>query len=114
MTKRLERNFDFIKILCKNKKKNLRRAILENADPDLILCLCECCDNLLKGNVPINSEQKQKLSKHKNHIRNLANRKNTIKEKRNILIQQGGFLPLLLTPILSIAGSLIADAITGR
>ena len=38
---RVEKNFDFLKILCKCNKK-MRKSILENADKDLVANICEC------------------------------------------------------------------------
>lgn len=110
-TKRLKRNLDFVKVLCKANKCQ-REGICKGADRDLILCICECADNILRGNIPIKGTIKRKLSKHKKHLRELSDRKTKLKAKKQILVQHGGFLPLLLTPILSVAGSLLADVIS--
>ena len=40
-TKRVEKNVDYLKILCKC-KSNMRKVILTNADKDLINTICEC------------------------------------------------------------------------
>lgn len=110
---RVKRNLDFLKVLYKANKCQ-RHGIIKGANKDLIICLCECADNLLKGNIPIKEETKQKLRRHKKPLRELADKKSSLKVKREILCQRGGFLPLLLAPVLSIAGSLIADAISSR
>jgi hypothetical protein len=40
-TERVEKNVDFLKILCKW-KSNMRKVILTNADKNLINTICEC------------------------------------------------------------------------
>lgn len=111
---RLERNIDYIKVLSKSKKR-LRQALLKEADRDLIICLSDCAKNLLNGNVPLNPGQFKNLTKYKLPLRSLADKKIKINDKRNIIAnQKGGFIPLFLTPILSIATSLLADAITRK
>lgn len=42
-------------------KPALRKAIVQAADKDVIYTLCEICDNLLRGNIPLSEEQKKKL-----------------------------------------------------
>ena len=80
-------------------KPALCKAIIQNAEPDLIKCLCECAMNILKGNVSITPGQKRKLAHHKTHLRNLVKRQVSLSKKKKVL-QKGGFLPALLAPIL--------------
>lgn len=113
--KRLQRNFKLLKLLQKSKKTQ-RHKLLKTADNDLIVCLCDCANNILKGNVKLKPKEKRQLSRHKKILRTLAsgNSLQSVKKKRNLLIQKGGFLPLLLTPILSAAGGLLSSLISGR
>ncbi len=74
---------------------------MQNISPKLLKCLCECCLNVLKGNVKLTASQKQNLSRHRKVLRDLADRKVSVKRKKHILVQKGGFLPALLRPILS-------------
>ena len=112
MAERLKRNLCFIESLKKAKPKQ-RKAILETADRDLIQCLVECIFNVLNGNVKINNSELGQLKKHAKILRQLVNNnRDGIKKKKDILIQKGGFLPALLTPILGIAAGLLADLIT--
>lgn len=110
---RLKQNITYIDVLSKAKPKQ-RVAILQNADKELILCLCECALNILNGNVPLKQHDFDKLRKHQTQLRNLAVPKASLKDRRDILMQQGGFLPALLAPILGIAGQLLVDAITRK
>lgn len=64
---------------------------------------------MLKGNVPLNSAQKKKLSTKKNVLRQLALKKTSLRKKQK-LIQSGGFLGALLGPIISVLGGLFNGA----
>jgi hypothetical protein len=112
---RLHRNFKFLKKLKRADKKQ-RRKLLETAEKDSILCVCDCANNILKGNINLKPKEKKQLSRHKEVLRTLAKGKGTrnIKKKRELLIQKGGFLPMLLAPILSVAGGLLSNLIEGR
>jgi hypothetical protein len=52
-TERVEKNVDYLKILCKC-KSNMRKVIITNADKDLINTICECVYNCLNGNIELN------------------------------------------------------------
>jgi len=82
---------------------SVRKELLSGADKDLVIALCECALNVLKGNVPLTSIQKKKLSVYKNLLRQLSCKEVSLEKKKTILVQQGRglFLPLLLTPIIS-------------
>ena len=89
-------------------KPKLRTAILKSSDEELIKAICDCCLNTLNGNHKIEKRLKGKLSKHRNTLRKLAERGTSVKKKRALLVQKGGFLPLLLGSILSgVIGSLL-------
>ena len=63
---------------------------INNAPPDVIHAICECCLNLLKGVIPFTPHQKRRLVRHKTHIRALVNKKVSQKKKRRYLSQKGG------------------------
>ena len=87
-----------------NCDKHTAKSIITNAKPQLLHCISDVCYNVLKGNVPLSSKEKHKLQKYKSGMRKIADRKTTLKA-RKVLIQKGGFLGALLTPLL---GSVIA------
>jgi hypothetical protein len=104
---RLERNLDYIKVLCRCNPKQCK-ALLDGADPDLIKCLCECTSNVIKGNIPVSTGQRKKLSKYKTHLRFLSDKKVPLAKKKTKLVQKGGLLlPLLLPAVMSAVPSLI-------
>ena len=82
-----------------------RRDIIKKYDNDLICSLSEYCHNVLKGNVPLTPAQKVKLRRHKHDLHKRSTKKTSIKARKKIL-QRGGFLGALITPILSVLGSL--------
>jgi len=74
------------------------KAVVGAADNDLICCLCECAQNILNGNVPLNKTHLRKLKRYKTDVRKLVERRTGKHQKKKIL-QKGGFLPALLAPI---------------
>ena len=101
--KKLMANKHFLHIL-KNANPQLRKNILKDSNPDLIKALCEVCMNTLNGNMKISNSTKSQLKKYKKTLRCLASPKVKLTRKRKLLIQKGGFLPVLL-------GSLLAGAV---
>lgn len=85
----------------------LRKQLIEKVNNKCIKAICECCLNTLKGNVPLTAEQKKKLSKHKGIIRKLSDRKLSLKKKRKIISQKGGFLNILIPTVLSVLSGLV-------
>lgn len=111
MSKRLQNNFDTIKVLSKrNPKQN--KAIIQAANNELVKCICECIQNVTNGVVKISPCSKSKLHKHKNKIRQIINKRTDMKKKRKLLEQSGGFLPLLLAPVVGLLGSVVGEAIS--
>jgi hypothetical protein len=99
-----KKNFDCLDLLGKSKPK-LRKAILDNADNDVILAICECIMNLLNGKVKIDDSILNKTKKFKHQLRDLIRPHLSIKKKRSILVQKGSgvWLSLLIPPILEVA-----------
>lgn len=85
----------------------MRKEILKNCNKYLLCCLCECARNVLKGNVPVTEAQKSKLGRFKKKLREFASKKTRAAVKRK-LVQTGGFIGALLTPVLSFLGTLLA------
>lgn len=101
MSRSVRNNADLLRALAKLKSKQ-RIALLKTVDNKFVHCLCECVHNTLNGRVPLTGEQKKALSRHKRVLRRLLKRGESIKKKKQILLQKGGaFLPFLLSPLLS-------------
>lgn len=89
--------------VLKTAKPKLRKAILENSEKSLIFAVCEICDNLLAGNIPLTATQKAQLKRYRTHFRRLAQRGEGWQVKKKYLTQKGGtFLPLLLSAVASV------------
>ena len=97
MSTRLKKNVLWLQILAKA-KPGMAKAIIQAADKDLILCLCECAQNILNGNVPLTPCHLKHLQRHRKDVRILV-KKRTSKLKKKKILQKGGFLPALLAPI---------------
>lgn len=107
---KIERNFDCLKVLaCCNKK--MRNSIIKGGSKDLIDTICECVLNFLNGNLEINENDTTKLIKYKNALRKILKRI-SIKEKKKVLIQKGGFLQILLPSIITGLSSIISSLIS--
>lgn len=91
-------HWKFIKALpkiCKNKKElNKTISLAKNKE---ILAFSEICHNLLKGHIPCSPAKKKILTNHVKDIRFIANRKNSLKKKKKLIVKKGsGFiLPLI-------------------
>ena len=106
MSARLKKQLNYLKILRKSNPKT-RSAILQNADKELILCICECVENTLNGNVKVNPAQQKQLKKYTTVLRQIRAKGGNLKTKKKLLVQKGGFLPALLAPILASLASTV-------
>ena len=88
-------------------KPCIRKHLITKADRSLVDCLCECADNILRGNVPLTKLQKEKLKRNKAGLRALTKKSVSLKKKKAIL-QKGGFLGSLLAPIASVVAPLLS------
>ena len=88
-------------------KPKLRKTI--HGDEGILTCLCECSKNILEGNVPLSPVQKRNLRRHKRSLRELTLKKIS-KKKKNKILQKGGFIGALITPILSLLGGMLGSS----
>jgi hypothetical protein len=79
----------------------IRNHLITKTDRSLVDCLCECANNILRGNVPLTKLQKEKLKRNKAGLRALTKKSVSLK-KKNAILQKGGFLGSLLAPIASV------------
>ena len=89
-----------------NCKPKVRKYILTHSDKKLLAVINECMFNLLKGNIKIDTKTFEKLKKHKNAIRLLVNC-NCFKKKKQLLVQKGGFLPIVLPVVVDLISRLL-------
>ena len=113
MSARIEKYIELLR-LYKKATPEQRKVLLEVVNNDFIRALCECCHNANLGNVPLKPVEKQKLKKFAPVMRKLASRSSRhrrIGQKRKLLIQEGGFLPALLAPIIGLVGGLVGEIV---
>lgn len=102
MSRRVKKNYHHLKVLSTS-KPNQVKALLKEADDDLVKSVCECVYNVLRSAVSISPGRKQKLLKHKKPLLTLVNKDIPLSKKRSTLVQKGGnFLSILLPPVLSV------------
>lgn len=112
MSKRLKRNAPLLKSVSRSAPRR-RKEFIKCCPPDFIHCISEICLNVLKGNVPLTPCQYKKLKRQKNVIRQLADKKKGLINKRRALTRQsGGFLfPLLASVVAPVIGDLVGSLI---
>jgi hypothetical protein len=96
-------------VKCKGSK---RKTTIEEATPDEVRALTEIAANIVKGNFQLDPKTIHKLRKHKHSVRNLSKKSLSHKKKKVFLVQQGGFLPILLAPVLTALGAIAGKAIS--
>jgi len=101
MVKRIRDNQKFLRkyLYCTHK---YRKNILEDASPEQIACLCEATLNVVNKNVPITAAKVRKLKPFKNVIKKISFEKLPIEKKKKILVQKGGFLPIIVSTVLGL------------
>ena len=80
-------------------------SIIDEGGMELVNCICDCAANVLKGDIPITDDEKQRLERHKNCLRKLIKRKTSDKERKH-LVQEGGFLGALAPILAGLVGKL--------
>ena len=100
---------DILRAIARCKTK-YRKSLLIKSDKELINAICSCVYNVLLGNVKISEEDKKNLVKYKSVLRKLVE-KSTLKGKKKLLIQQGGFLQFIIPAVITGLASIISSAI---
>lgn len=96
-------NKHYLTLLSTSKQKNRRNKLLDAATTNEIKAISECVKNIIEGNVPITESDLKVLKRHKQVLRSIAQRCYSVKRKRALLKQKGGFLfsllPLAITAV---------------
>lgn len=109
MNQRLTHMLPELKRLCRMSNKD-RKQFIKSCGKDFIYCLCECIKNLLKGNVPLTQKQLKSLCRHKQSLRKLSLKRTSLVTRKRIL-QKGGFLGALISPLLNGLSYLVSSAV---
>jgi hypothetical protein len=101
MSKCVKNNFVLLKFITECTQK-LQKIILKSVSKDFIFAISECCTNFLRGNIAVQINVIEALTKYKKHIRALSSKQLSLQEKKQILSTKGYlFLKPLLKPIIT-------------
>ena len=84
----------------------VQTTVLHSASKDLVMALVECAKNVISGTVRLTNSQIAALRRQKNIITELVKVRTPLHRKKAIL-QSGGFLPLIIRPLISLLGGLL-------
>lgn len=105
--KRLRENKHMLFVL-KNADTKTRKYLLKRVNCEVIKTIAEIAYNTLVGNNTLTAQTRNSLYRYKKELRALACLNRKITSKRRIVIQKGGFLPILLGTVLSgVIGAII-------
>ena len=101
---KLKKKFENLHLLASCSKK-IKDNLIKKGEKGLILSINECVINTLNGNISLSPKEKLKLKTFKYTLRKLLKNK-SIQKKKKILIQEGGFLQILLPSAISLISTL--------
>jgi len=104
---RIKNNLDLLKKLS-NCNKSQRKYILQKGKKEFIFSICECVLNFINGNIKTDDETFEKLKKYKSTLRKLLE-KSSLKKKKELFVQKGGFLQILLPSLITGISALIEN-----
>ena len=105
----VRKTLPLLKTISKLSKANRNKVLSELGGEDVIYkALREIAHNTIKGNVKLDNSQKAKLKPHTKTLRSLCTSNKCLKRRKKLIIQSGGFLPILIPAVASLISSLIA------
>jgi hypothetical protein len=96
------------------KSKKQRDKLIKKLKTSEINSISEISKNCLLGNIPLKDCEFNKLKKFSKFLRLLAKKNISQKKKRRILIQKGGFLNILIPPVLSLLSNFLIKKFTDK
>jgi len=87
--------------------ENIQKGVIAKCKPEIIDAISEIALNCCEGTIPLSKKHHIFLKKYKKALWLLANPKVPIRDRKEVLIQKGGFLPILLKLGLPIIADLI-------
>lgn len=108
MSKNLKKCMNKLNFLASIKNDTLRKKILKSiSDECLFKAINEIAKNYNTGNIKIHPIKRNKMKKFDRLIKKLGNDKIKKSTRRRLMLQSGGFLPILIPALTSILTSLI-------
>ena len=112
----LIQNTDILKQL-KYCKPSVRSYIINRADSNLIECFSRIILNIVEKKIPLSEQQFKKLKKYHKQVLIFLRDSSSLSSKKSALLkgeQRGGFLPLLIAPLLGLLSSFAGEAIAKK
>ena len=96
----------FLELLAESKPKR-RKQLLNTISPTEVKALCEICLNITNGNLPVDNKAYNRLKRKKSVVRELGS-EGSLKRKKAIINQEGGFLGSLAAIALPLIATLFS------
>jgi hypothetical protein len=106
---RVKKNNNLLELVATSKKK-LRNSIIKGSDKEFIYSICECILNVMNGNIKLDKKTFDKLKVYKQTFKKLL-KKSKLNEKKNLIVQKGGFLEFLIPAVISGISSIVSSLI---
>ena len=113
MNKRLEQCSLFLKTLS-NSGAARRKFLLRNASKAELHGLFELCLNIIRGNLPLDQNTFKAFKRQRKTIEALGNKRVSLKAKKRIINQKGGFLGKLAIFALPLLTDLLSRQLIRR
>jgi hypothetical protein len=107
----LRRNAAALRALA-SASQSLQRSMIARADNRLVLMLVNGAKEIIKGNVKLSLTQLQRLRPYEKTLRELFTSKSIKNRKKSL--QTGGFIGILLKPLLQLVGAALLNGLGGR
>lgn len=107
----LNKSLPLLKIVSKLSQKNRNNILKElGGEKTVYNAFHEIAHNTLKGNYKLSKPQLKKLKPHNNVLKKLCikSNRNCCKKRKKLIVQSGGFLPILIPAIATILSSIIS------
>ena len=85
MSQVVKKNADFLKLMLSTPSRVQRASLLKTVTPDQLLALGTIATNLLQGSIPFTPSYKKKLKRHRAAIRIIADKKVSVKKRKQVL-----------------------------
>ena len=111
LPKSVQRSYPFIKVLIKS-RPNVNKAELLRKFPAFVTNdIIEILQNVVTGQLPIKSQQKQKSKKYQNQLTRLVNIRVHKQKQKYFHNQKGHFIGALLPILASVLGGILPSVL---
>ena len=101
-----------IKYLAVAPDSDIVRAVIKKAPVGVIRAISNAALNAREGDVHVPPQLKKLFRKHNHHFDVLIDNQYPIEEKRQVILQQGGALPIIAPLIATVLGSIGGEFIS--